>query len=83
MGSICLIANKPRLFPTSCGILLTAAVLTRLNKLPSDLEPKFRPINASTLLAKTALSAVLESPAALRSTDKLAPHQLAIGVPWC
>ena len=82
---VCLIANKPRLFPNICGVLLTAGVLTPLNKLPPDerrqredagLEPKLRPINASTLLAKTALSAILEA----RSTDKLAPHQLAIGV---
>ena len=62
---------------------------TPLHKLPPEerrqredasLEPKLRPINASTLLAKAALSAVLETPAALRSTEKLAPHQLAIGV---
>jgi len=87
---VSLLANKPRLFPKICGVLSTAGVLTPLNKLPPDerrqreeanLEPKLRPINASTLLAKTVLSAVLESPAAIRSTDKLAPHQLAIGVP--
>ena len=68
-------------------MLLTAGVLTPLHKLPPDeqrqraeanLEPKHRPINASTLLAKNALAAVLEVPAAVRSTDKLAPHQLAI-----
>lgn len=86
---VCLIANKPRMFPSICGVLLTAGVLTPLHKLPPDerrqredanLEPKLRPINASTLLAKTALSAVLETPAAVRSTSKLEPHQLAIGV---
>lgn len=85
----CLIANKPRLFPSICSVLLTAGVLTPLHKLShderreredADLEPKLRPINASTLLAKTALSAVLETPAAVRATEKLAPHQLAIGV---
>ena len=89
MKLVCLIADRPRLFPSVCGVLLTAGVLTPLHKLPleerrqredASLEPKLRPINASTLLAKAALSAVLETPAALRSTEKLAPHQLAIGV---
>ena len=63
--------------------------MTPLHKLSGDerrqredagLPPKLRPINSGTLLAKTVLSAVLESPAATRSTEKLAPFQLAIGV---
>ena len=88
MKLVCLIADRPKLFPSVCGVLLTAGALTPLHKLPPEerrqredaaLEPKLRPINASTLFA-TALSAVLETPAALRSTEKLAPHQLAVGV---
>ena len=32
----CLIANKPRLFPSICGVFLTAGVLTPLHKLPPE-----------------------------------------------
>jgi hypothetical protein len=87
---ICLLANQSDLFPSICAVLLGGGLLTPLNKLsPQEclqreqcgLEPKVRPINSGSLLAKAVLSAVLATPAAERAADRTKPHQLSLGVP--
>ena len=84
----CLLANKPILFPFICATLLSGGALTPLHKLPEEerqqreeagLPPKLRPINSGSLLAKTVLGAVLETPAAERAAERTAPFQLSLG----
>ena len=85
-----LLTNCPELFPSICAVLLGAGALTPLHKLSkveqaqfaeSGLEPKLRPINSGSLLSKTALSVVLQTPAARRAFDRIGPQQLSLGTP--
>ena len=87
---VCLIINKPDLFPPVCGLLLASGALTPLFKLSAaerlrndqaGLPPRLRPINSGSLLAKLALSAALQTPAAERAAARVRPHQLSLGTP--
>ena len=87
---VCLIANKSNLFPPVCAVMLGSGALTPLHKLSkeeqaqfegSGLEPKIRPVNSGSLLAKAVLSSVLRTPAAHRAFDRVGPQQLSLGTP--
>ena len=84
----CFIAEKPKLFPSICSTLLSSGFLTPLHKLShaerkeqeaAGLDPRIRPINSGTMLTKAILYAVLNTPAAERTKETLAPYQLSQG----
>jgi hypothetical protein len=84
----CFLANQPTLFPPVCASLLSGGLLTPLHKLGNDeqrereglnLEPKLRPINSGSLVTKLIFATVLQTPAAKRAADTLAPFQLSLG----
>jgi hypothetical protein len=87
---LCLLVNHADFFPPICAVILGTGSLTPLHKLSkleqaqfegSGMEPKLRPINSGTLLAKAALSTVLQTPAAERAFERIGPQQLSLGVP--
>ena len=76
----CLLANDPRAFPTVCSALVSAGLLTPLNKESAierkrrkdlHLPPKLRPINSGSLISKTVLKAILSTPAAERQRERV------------
>jgi hypothetical protein len=82
--------NRTDLFPPICGVLLGAGSLTPLHKLnreeqaqfaESGMESKLRPVNSGSVLAKAALSTVLQTPSAKNAFERIGPQQLSLGVP--
>ena len=85
-----LLINRSDLFPPICAVLLGTGSLTPLHKLNKDeqqqfadsgMEPKLRPVNSGSLLAKAVLSTVLQTPMAKRAFERIGAHQLSLGVP--
>jgi hypothetical protein len=85
---ICLLTDRPGLFPDVCASMLTSGLLTPLHKLPLaeqlerqnlHLPPKIRPINSGTLITKVALAATLHTTEAISAASKTLPFQLALG----
>jgi hypothetical protein len=85
---VLLLTNNPHLFPQACAKMLSAGFLTPLHKLSIfeqkdradlNLKPKIRPVNCGTLIAKVALGAMLETPAAVAAAAKTQPFQLSLG----
>ena len=85
-----LLINRADIFPPICAVLLGTGSLTPLHKLSkleqaqfadSGMEPKLRPVNSGSLLAKAVLSSVLQTPAAKRAFERIGPHQMSLGVP--
>ena len=85
-----LLANHPLLLHETTATLLTAGIITPLNKTtPSEqktaqdlgLPPKIRPINSGTLFTKALFAAALNTPEAALASNTTQPNQLALGTP--